>query len=124
MDFSVSNGSIYNPNQHIIEDLSFILTMDKDDESNTTLYIVGEHDTVVNHYLPKINPMREVMHIICFTFDDNFINKEALSKTDQVKIVNYMRNYAYSSLTATIAQAIHTQDIDKLTTAFDKILNP
>lgn len=122
MDFTVANGSIYSPQNEIIEDLSFILTMDKDDESIVSMHHVGDHETITNDSLPRISLMSGVVHIICFTFADDFTTQTALTKEDQVTIVNFMRNVSASSKTASVAQAIYRNDADGLKTAFDAIL--
>lgn len=120
--FTIENGSIYNNHGHIIEDVSFIITLDKEDSSSATLYKIGEHDDIVNNSLPKINVLKDIMHIVCFTFGDTHLNKTALSKEDQVKIINHIRRPTNQLQIANIAHAIHTNNIDELKQVFDDIL--
>lgn len=123
MNLTVSNGSIYDQTERIVEELSFILTIDKADETIVTLNCTGDHDDIVSHSLPRLDVMKPLMHIVGFTFSYQELVPTALSKEDQVLIVNYMVNHGPNTKTTAVAHAIHQSDIEALNTAFNSILS-
>lgn len=122
MDFKVKHDDIYDPKGHIIDELGFLLTIDKDDEDIVLVHSIGEYDNVVKHQLPRLNKLHTIMHVVAFTFSKHNLSEKVLPKKDQVTIVNYMRNHSVSSKTNAVAHAIKNQDMQALNHAFNDIL--
>lgn len=102
--------------------MSFILTIDREDDEMVNPFKFGNHNDIIEIDLPRINTMKDQVKIVCFTFEDKSLNTQALSKEEQVVITNYIRNTRNEPKVAAIAHAIYDEDVDAIQKAFRNVI--
>lgn len=116
--FELKHGSIY-LNEHIVNNLAFILTIDKDD-GTTNLYKFGD-SIYMSEHIDKLAPLSNFITVISFSFGE--YGDEVISKGNQIKIIEYMRDYTLSNLTRELGSALLSEDYEKVNKVFNEMIN-
>lgn len=111
------HGSIY-LHGNIVEDLMFILTIEKDDDT-TSLYKFGDKSQREPH-LKKLEPMKDFVDVVSFSFGEFY--ESQLTKQEQIQIVEFIIDYKGHPLTRKLGVALRDNDDTELIESIEEIL--
>lgn len=119
--YTVNNGSIYFDSK-IIEELGFILR--KDNDSDFTYLKIGEANPLITIQLPKdqiAQKMGLYDTIVLFSFGETL--ESSISKEDQVKIANFLIEFASDHrLKLQLISDLAADDYESLSHTFTQII--
>lgn len=115
--YEEKHGSIYFEGA-IIEDLGFLLTIDKE-TGVATLYKHGDSSWLGAH-MEKLRPLEQFMTPIAFSFGPYY--ESIYEKKEQIAIIAYMANYSASKITEKAGRALIEENFVSLKDAFDQMI--